>query len=222
MSYDPAFYDQIRSGCQASADAVVPWLLDLLADGGLPIHTVLDVGCGEGWWGAACKRRGVEHVAGIDGSPTDAGERLDQFVVADLEAVDLADHVPSAVDLAICVEVAEHLRDTTGLFDLLAHARVVLFSGAIPGQGGVGHVNCRWQTEWAGELADRGFVTSALPSAVWWEGVQVEAWYRQNMILAVRGDDLGTWRDGTGPQLRAALARCPVRDVVHPTIWGWK
>jgi hypothetical protein len=64
-------------------------------------------------------------------------------------------------DLAISLEVAEHLpeqsADTfidslTGLWDF------VLFSAAIPHQGGVNHVNEQWQSYWAATFAERGYL----------------------------------------------------------------
>ena len=53
---------------------------------------------------------------------------------------------------SISLEVAEHLspgRAESFISDLCQAAPVVLFGAAIPGQGGVGHLNEQWQSYWA-------------------------------------------------------------------------
>jgi hypothetical protein len=63
-------------------------------------------------------------------------------------------------DLALCLEVAEHLPSRTsaqlvrGLTDL---APIALFSAAVPGQGGTGHVNEQWPEYWRNLFKERGF-----------------------------------------------------------------
>src|SRR3981081_11169 len=128
-----------RHPAQRSADAIVPVVIDLVRP-----RSVVDIGCGTGTWLAAFRRDGVPDVFGIDGdwAPRD---RLQ------LTGGQVAHHDPSQpldlgrrFDLAICLEVAEHLpaASADALVALLTrHAPVVLFSAAIPGQGGTGHVN---------------------------------------------------------------------------------
>ena len=68
--------------------------------------------------------------------------------------------IDSKYDLACCLEVAEHLPpERAGSFveDLTKLAPVVLFSAAIPGQGGDNHVNEMWQHHWARLFAKNGF-----------------------------------------------------------------
>lgn len=52
-------------------------------------------------------------------------------------------------DLAMTIEVAEHLtpvRADSFVEDLTRLSDVVLFSAAIPAQGGINHVNEQWQS----------------------------------------------------------------------------
>src|SRR5262245_32378670 len=49
-----------------SASVVISFLLDVL-----PIRSVIDVGCGAGFWLKAFADRGVEKVVGVDGDYTD-------------------------------------------------------------------------------------------------------------------------------------------------------
>ena len=54
-------------------------------------------------------------------------------------------------DLVNCLEVAEHLdasRADSFVDDLCALGDVVVFSAAIPGQGGTHHVNEQFQSYW--------------------------------------------------------------------------
>lgn len=89
--------------------ATRPEMLDFIPVG---VKTVLDIGCGEGYFGALVKRErqckviGVEHVAQIAHS---AANRLDQVINASAE-----DDLPLAnasVDCIILNDVLEHLVD---------------------------------------------------------------------------------------------------------------
>ena len=88
----------------------------------------------------------------------------------------------------MCLETAEHL-PADAARDLVAAlsrtADVVLFSAALPGQGGTHHVNERPLTYWAALWHDVGFV----PLDVVRPGLQnasLDVWYGQNVILFVR------------------------------------
>lgn len=202
-SYGTEFYDTIRAGCQASAEVVVPLVLEHLSP-----QRVADVGCGEGLWGAAFAAAGC-NVIGFEG---DYVEAVIPAVVADLEQP--GSFSGERFDLAVCLEVAEHLspgRADSLIEDLCAVAPVVLFSAAVPGQPGNGHVNCQWPSYWTALFKAQGFrVTDALRWQVW-DDDRVEPWYRQNLLLA-------TSKPSALPDLFPAA---PVRDVVHPVIWGW-
>jgi hypothetical protein len=63
--------------------------------------------------------------------------------------VDLEDQVepPGRFDLALCLEVAKHLSEPAGqrlVRFLTAVADCVVFSAAVPGQGGINHLNEQW------------------------------------------------------------------------------
>lgn len=198
-TYTDDFYDVIRAGCQASANAVAP-----LIHAELQPATVVDVGCGEGWWGAAFADLGCD-VLGIDGEYV--AQRAIPFQAADLtRPLSLV----RRFDLAVCLEVAEHLpaRRATGLVaDLTTLADAVLFSAAIPGQGGVGHVNEQWPAYWVDRFWALGWsVTGAIRYDIWTDD-RVENWYRQNLLLAVRGHLPHRWPAGD------------VLPLVHPVLW---
>ena len=91
-------------------------------------------------------------------------------------------------DLAICLEVAEHLTPAAGarlVKTLCSVAPVVLFSAAIPAQGGTNHINEQWQSHWADEFAAHGFDCFDPIRPEIWNDRDVFPWYRQNILLFV-------------------------------------
>jgi SAM-dependent methyltransferase len=128
--YDDDFFSHLHAGSLQSARAILPRVLELTS-----AASVVDVGCGSGSWMRALGELGVTDVWGVDGSyaPADVGT-YGTFVAHDLRR---PLRLSRRFDLAICLEVAEHLpaERATGLVaDLVEAAPAVLFSAAIPGQ----------------------------------------------------------------------------------------
>lgn len=199
--YDAAFYKVEERTALASAQIVLP---SVLAATGA--RSVVDVGCGTGAWLAVA----AEHGCQIYGHDSYDGALLihpDSYIRGDIE-----EGVPcNGVDLAICLEVGEHLPPSSAgpLVDGLCGAQFVLFSAAIPGQGGVHHVNEQWGTWWAALFAERGYVGSSDLRWQFWADREVADWYRQNILVFARPGDLA-----------AARYRQGVIDVVHPQRMG--
>lgn len=195
-AFTATIYDTIRDGAARSAAVVAPILFDEFTP-----ETVVDVGCGEGHWAAAFAQMGCD-VTGIDG-PHVSHVLGDRFIPADLSLP-----LPSGgYDLAICLEVGEHLpasRSASLVAELCRLAPVVVFSAAIPHQTGPGHINCRWPSWWAEHFAANGYrVDGSLRWSIW-DDTRIEPWYRQNLLVATTGTE------HVGPL-----------DVVHPEIHGW-
>jgi SAM-dependent methyltransferase len=150
--------------------------------------SVVDVGCGQGAWVAALRAAGVARVVGIDGDYVNTQELL--FPVEDFLAMDLADPKPVSerFDLAYSMEVAEHLptkasRDFVKFLTSLAP--VVLFSAAVPGQAGVGHINAQWPGFWEGLFRECGYsAIDAIRPRIWHDET-VYLHYRQNALVFV-------------------------------------
>jgi hypothetical protein len=94
----------------------------------------------------------------------------------------------------------------------LCGAPVVLFSAAIPWQGGTDHINERWQSDWAAMFEAQGFVAVDCLHERLWNDDDVSPWYAQNAVLYVDRERLADY-----PALAGAPVR-PVRDVVHPGV----
>lgn len=206
--YDEKFFQTIDNGSRRSAEHVVPIVWPMLDKP----QTVVDVGCGRGWWGAAFEALGCD-VLGID-SGSGAGRVLGHF-----ESRDLARpfKLPASADLAVCLEVAEHLppRRARGFVsDLCAISTTVLFSAAIPRQGGHGHVNEQWPMYWARLFEQHGYACSGALRWVIWDDERVENWYRQNLLVMAK--EPGRYGDLFGPN-----AVGPERPfaVIHPVLW---
>src|SRR5437879_5333008 len=144
--YSQDFYDEIELGSLQSAAVVVPRLMNLVRP-----QSVVDVGCGRGAWLTAFQKLGVSKILGIDGPHVDKTRLL--IPSECFRSVDLSQpfELPGRHDLVLCLEVAEHLPGSmaNSLVKTLTKASsVIVFSAAIPGQGGTGHVNEQWPEYW--------------------------------------------------------------------------
>lgn len=196
---------------------IVPLVVRMLAP-----RSVVDVGCGLGTWLAVFAGNGVSDVVGVDGKYVDT-DRLEippeRFVAHDL-ATPLS--VGRRFDLAVSLEVAEHLpADRAAVFvaSLTGLAPFVLFSAAIPFQGGTNHVNEQWPGYWADLFEARGFAPVDCIRREVWSDERVEWWYAQNTLLFVNETRLGMpLADGR------SLERTPVSQLalVHPRQYLWQ
>jgi hypothetical protein len=208
-----AFAEGLRERSLASARAVVPLVLDLIS-----VKSVCDVGCGVAPWLGVFQEFGVDDILGLDGDYVD--DKLlhipaDRFFACDLTMPIKLDR---RFDLAISLEVAEHLpeRRAAGfVHDLTALAPVVLFSAAIPGQGGAHHINEQWQSYWAQQFAVKGYVPADVIRPTIWDDETVLWWYRQNIVLYCAKNSLAAY-----PRLVAAVsATRAVRSYIHPQLY---
>lgn len=154
--YNRAFYADSINVQRIGANAIMPLVFNRF---GSDIQSVVDFGCGPGGWLVVAKRLGASRVVGLDGDWVPRKMRLlseDEFVEVDLEkTVDVG-----TFDLALCLEVAEHLepsRAKTLVGDVVSAARLVLWSAATPGQGGDHHVNEQPHDYWHRLFEERGF-----------------------------------------------------------------
>ncbi len=206
--YTPRFFSDIQARGVKSAERVVPFLVDLLSP-----SKVIDVGCATGYWLAAFASSGVETIRGLDGDYVDRASLLidqDSFTAHDLRRLPLP--VDDHYDLAVCLEVAEHLPAAvarTLVTELVRLAPAVLFSAAIPGQGAhgraVGHINERWQSYWADLFQVHDYRQIDLVRPTFWDDTTIDVIYRQNAFIYTNRVDLPV--------------TVSLPDLVHPDLW---
>lgn len=210
--YSPDWYAKFQENTLASARIVVPLVIDLVRPA-----SVVDVGCGTGGWLSVFAENGVKDIFGIDGPWVNAENLLvpkDRFMAVDLAGPFSLD---KTADLAMSLEVAEHIpaaRSAAFVQNLTDIAPVVLFSAAIPHQGGTGHVNEQWPEYWVALFKERGYVpVDCLRSKVW-NDERVRYWYAQNMILFVKESEISRY-----PKLAQEIAhgRGTAHALIHPT-----
>ncbi len=205
--YSSRYYEGLKEDSAASAKAVVPLILRLF-----PAKSVVDVGCGSGTWARAYLDAGCE-VTGIDGHVVQPDQLL--IPVERFQRRDLAQplSLDRRFDLVNCLEVAEHLDPSRGpsfAADLCKLGDVVIFSAAVPGQGGTHHVNEQWPSYWIPHFAQQDFVPlDCIRWQIWNEG-SVAWWYVQNLFAYVKRSRLADF-----VAAQQAVRPLPT-DLVHP------
>lgn len=184
--YNKSFFDQMTERSLSSARVILPMLFQYLRP-----ESIVDFGCGRGTWLKAAAERGVKELLGLDGAYVDRDTLL--IGLQDFHACNLAERIdlPKRFDLAISVEVAEHLpyeRAESFVADLVRASNVVLFSAALPYQGGTDHVNEQWLEFWAILFRRHGYVACDLFRNRIWSNKDVEYWYSQNLLLFCKQD----------------------------------
>jgi SAM-dependent methyltransferase len=199
--YGADFYRFLDSFAVRSARRIVSKLT-----AALKFDSVADFGCGQGAWLSVWAATGAS-VAGVDGPYIDRAHLLidpSNYHVANLaEAIDLG----RRFDLVQSLEVAEHLPAAkAGQFidTLTAHGSHVLFSAAVPGQGGENHVNEQPLNYWRAIFRDRRFVAVDYLRPLISCDRSIARWYRCNTLLYVRDDMI----EG----LPAAVRQCRIPD----------
>lgn len=194
--YNSAFQNMAASGSAHAASQIISHIQTIV-----PIFSVMDAGCARGTWLRQWQIRGVNDIAGVDGDYVDRGKLEigpECFVACDLtDRFDLG----RQFDLAQSLEVAEHLpqsRAATFVSDLVAHAPVVLFSAASPGQGGEHHINEQPGEFWRQLFRQHDYcpVDCLRPRLA--QMPNIPSWYRYNIMLYVRRD----WLDRIAPFAR--------------------
>lgn len=212
--YGEDFYDYVNNTARASAEVVVPLLMEMLFP-----ESVVDVGCGEGMWLSLFSACGVQKIVGMDGDYVQRQRLLipeDCFFPTDLTQT--FDH-SERFSLAISLEVAEHLPESSArmfVSSLVRLADVVLFSAAIPGQGGTNHLHEQWPEYWTSLFEEHGYhVVDAIRPLIW-SNDSVAVWYRQNMLIFSNEKCLNE-----SSPLRAAReqTRLGQLSVVHPELF---
>jgi SAM-dependent methyltransferase len=182
-AYRKEWFTARESAARSSAETILPFVLQVVQP-----RSVVDVGCGLGSWLAVARDLGTERILGVDGPYVDRTSLQiprDRFLARDLSAEFSIDE---SFDLALCLEVAEHLPSTSAsrfVAELVQLAPAVLFSAAVPFQGGTGHQNEQWPAYWARLFRQHGYVALDVVRQRFWSDEGARYFYAQNMVLYV-------------------------------------
>lgn len=206
--YKPGFYGSGSITFQ-SASVVLQHVFDVLHP-----TSIVDIGCGPGYWLRAASDLGVEEILGVDGDWVLQGDlqiARDKFLVHDLtQPLNLG----TRFDLALSIEVGEHLLDQDAAVfvrSLCAASDRVLFSAAIPNQGGSNHVNEQWPLYWYDHFSQLGYDCYDVIRPVVWNNPRVSCYYAQNCLLFAKPGAVSGVGSPTVPQ-----------SLVHPDLWMMK
>lgn len=209
--YTEDFYKFVEQTARQSAKEIVPLVYQLIQP-----KSVIDVGCGLGTWLSVFKDYGIEEILGVDGDYVDK-QMLDipqeNFLPFDLKNPLKIDR---QFDLVLSLEVAEHLPEEcaeTFVDSLTRLGSVILFSAAIPFQGGTDHINEQWQDYWAKYFSGKGYIAIDCIRKKVWQNANVDFWYSQNLLIFASQDYLEShellkreWENNADSQLA----------IVHP------
>ncbi|MEM6387085.1 MAG: class I SAM-dependent methyltransferase [Pseudomonadota bacterium] len=184
--YSSLFFDYTDAGARRSAEYFVKTLFPVLS-----VSSVADFGCGRGTWLREWQLAGVETIVGIDGDYVERSELKiaeSQFHAHDItQSIDLGQRF----DLVQSLEVAEHLPEDAAeqfVTTLTEHGNRILFSAAVPGQGGEFHVNEQPLDYWREKFAARGYMPYDFVRPILAKETEVEPWYRFNSIMYVNDE----------------------------------
>lgn len=164
-----------------AAEEIVPYIIELFQP-----KSVVDIGCGIGNWLNIFKKYGIQSIIGIDGSFVD--KRLlkiskNSFIEKDLEQSFVLE---DKFDLAISLEVAEHISfEKADVFmeSICNLSDLIVFSAAIPNQGGQNHINEQPPLYWIQKFESRGYKMFDIIRPLFWDNEKVDWWYKQNMLV---------------------------------------
>lgn len=188
QTYTEDFYEFVRDGSIKSAKEIIPIIFELISP-----KSVIDVGCGKGTWLSVFQEHGIEDIWGVDGDYVNTKNLeipQDRFLSFDLKSPFSLD---KRFDLVVSLEVAEHLPSDcaeTFVDSLTQLGEVILFSAAIPFQGGTEHLNEQWLDYWAKYFQEKGYVAIDCIRNRVWQNINVEFWYAQNILIFAKSDSL--------------------------------
>lgn len=172
--YTASYYESITEEAVRSRDEVFKIL------GIRETDFVLDVGCGVGQWGINYK--GL--YSGIDFNIPKEKLLIPESNYFEWDLRKPIEIEVRKADYVLCLEVAEHIEEQYAdvlIDNLCALGDTIIFSAAIPYQGGTGHCNEKFQSYWGEKFAERGYRGEVFNEIR--NNKSICLWYRQNTII---------------------------------------
>ena len=173
-----------------SAEKVVDILYDLFKP-----KSVIDVGCGTGLLLKHFQKKGST-IMGYEGKWINKDlieENITNKVVKiiDFEHLELIKTEES--EMCICLEVAEHItfKQAENFVNFITlHSKLIVFSAAIPNQGGFNHINEQWGDFWDSIFLKFGYIKYDILRPVLWNQDIITWPHKQNMVVYLHKSDL--------------------------------
>ncbi len=159
MIYNKKYYRSFSNDSNLSANIILSEIFKTIE-----CKSVIDIGCGTGMW--------LENVYKILKDNQLILTGVDGYQIKDLKKFNKAkyyfknleeDFIFPKHDFLMCMEVAEHLSSNNAksfVNNLCGIADVILFSAAVPGQGGLKHINERYANYWIDLFKKNDFVAN--------------------------------------------------------------
>ena len=180
---DPIDYNVVDNEERPMAKSIAYWVRDTIKP-----KKVLDIGCGPGTY--------VEELinAGVDAFGIDIDDRVEG---KDYLAKESIFDTKRTADTVMTFEVLEHIdpayadQEVDALYNALESGGTLIFTAAQPGQGGVGHINCRKKEYWSKKLVAKGLtfdeeLTGDLVKALLenrYNQPSYMGWFRNNVMV---------------------------------------
>lgn len=154
-----SLFDHQNRSIQNFNKGLADWVIN-----NLQFNSLLEFGCGPGYYCKYWSDKGIKYVHGIEPELMDfnnfQNEGCKQFcydITRQPEPIELL----SAYDIIFTLEVLEHIdfKFHDKIFNFFASKRpkTIVFSAARIGQKGRGHIACRSKQDWANQLINRGY-----------------------------------------------------------------
>jgi SAM-dependent methyltransferase len=126
------------------------------------ICSVVDFGCGSGFYLEGFRKGGASKVMGFERSYENTKKYIPENVLENISCRDVTEKIECGkFDLAMSIEVAEHIPSEKSeiLVSNIVNAsdKYILFTAAAPGRGGLCHINERDIGFWIQLFQDKGF-----------------------------------------------------------------
>lgn len=188
--YDEDFYKAQAESSYQSGREVLSLVSEILPN----IQSVLDIGCGVGTWLKAWQDTKENIVVlGVDGNGLPENFLYipkSSLLTKDILQLTPADIKKKRFGLTQCLEVAEHLPEASAnnfINILTSFSDIILFSAAIPNQGGHYHLNEQPLEYWNEKFRGHGFECFDILRTKIWDNPNICWWYRQNVVLYAKG-----------------------------------
>lgn len=198
-----------------ASSIVVPEFIKLYSP-----KSVVDIGCGLGTWLKVFADNNITDLVGYDGAHLDMSKveiPKEMIITTDLEKEIISKR---RFDLAISLEVAEHITPknaSTFVKSICNLSQTIVFSAAIPWQGGQNHLNEQWPSYWQDLFFKNGYTMHDVLRETFWENEEIDYWYKQNMFL-VTGPASPFYKSENKPLKR--LVHPDLLHIYHDLFWN--